>query len=113
MALRTCLDCGQLTNTTRCPDCRATHDTLRRPSFRDRYGPGFDTIREQVLERDGRVCQLQLGGCTGVATTADHVIPRSQGGRHTPDNLRAACQHCNTSRGDGLRGEPIDTQPTT
>jgi 5-methylcytosine-specific restriction endonuclease McrA len=52
-----------------------------------------------VIERDGGVCQLSLPGCTFVATTADHVIPRSLGGDSDPDNLRAACRPCNSRRG--------------
>lgn len=54
-----------------------------------------------VLARYGTRCALQLEGCTQVATTADHIIPRSQ----RPDlaydvtNGRPACRRCNSKRG--------------
>lgn len=65
-----------------------------------------------VIARDHGQCQLRYPGtwtthtgrqaqCLGTATTADHIIPASQGGPDTPDNLRAACQPCNQHRGDG------------
>lgn len=62
--------------------------------------------RALVLQRDGYRCQVQGQGCTGQATHVDHVVPRGQGGTDALDNLRAACAHCNTSRGDGSRDQP-------
>jgi hypothetical protein len=32
-------------------------------------------------------------------TDLDHVLPRSQGGDLTPQNITPACKHCNTSKG--------------
>ena len=62
-------------------------------------------IRKQVLERDRQRCQIGAPGCTGTATHVDHIVPLSRGGaRFDPSNLRAACQTCNLSRGDGRRG---------
>jgi hypothetical protein len=51
--------------------------------------------------RDGGRCRLRLPGCTVIGTTADHIIPRSRGGRTTLENLRATCGQCNSTRGDG------------
>lgn len=68
-----------------------------------------------------RPCSLRLPGCTGLAETADHVVPRvdgervpeSQGGRL----LIPACRHCNSSRGDrellDLPGEREIVEPWT
>lgn len=53
-----------------------------------------------VLREYGRVCVLRRPGCTIVATTGDHIIPRSV----RPDlqydvtNGQPACGHCNSSR---------------
>ena len=33
----------------------------------------------------------------GYGLTLDHVVPRWQGGKHTPDNLVTACTRCNFS----------------
>jgi 5-methylcytosine-specific restriction endonuclease McrA len=55
---------------------------------------------QAVLTRYGRACILQLPGCTVVATTGDHVIPKSE----RPDlafevtNGRPACRPCNSRR---------------
>lgn len=73
-------------------------------------------IRRKVFIRDGFTCQ----SCGLVFTcpdewdgsrvwhedgrtelTVDHVVPRSQGGPFTVDNLRACCEPCNQERGDG------------
>ncbi len=76
-------------------------------------------IREQVLERDRRVCRLRLPGCTYVATAVHHTVGRQVSG-DDPRYLVAACQPCNTKIGDpqnprsstGRRREP-PARPTT
>lgn len=47
--------------------------------------------RKAVFLRDGHTCQY----CGRAAENVDHVIPRSRGGRHTWDNVVAACRRCN------------------
>lgn len=67
-------------------------------------------LRLFVLTRDGWACQLPSDDdpakpCLALATHADHVVPKSQGGQDTADNLRAACARHNLSRGAGqVRG---------
>lgn len=57
--------------------------------------------RRGVLARDGHTCQY----CGIAAETVDHVVPRSRGGRHTWDNVVAACRRCNGGKRDRLLGE--------
>jgi hypothetical protein len=38
--------------------------------------------------------------CGGVATSVDHVIPRSRGGKHVWDNVVASCRRCNHVKAD-------------
>jgi 5-methylcytosine-specific restriction endonuclease McrA len=97
---RPCLDCGALVaaGVARCRECARDHEA-QRGSTVERFGSGWAGISAAVLRRDGYECQLRLPGCTGEATTADHVIPRSQGGTATLDNLQASCRHCNSSKG--------------
>ena len=52
--------------------------------------------RRGVLRRDGHRC----GYCDGSASTIDHVIPRSRGGRDEWENLVACCLKCNNIKGD-------------
>jgi len=66
----------------------------KRPS-----GARYEYVRQFVLSRDGHVCQISAEGCRGIADTVDHIIPISRGGHDGVDNLRAACTHCNSSRG--------------
>ena len=97
---RPCLEpgCHNLTQRTRCLLHQRQYDASRRPSSHERYGPGWDTTRRGVLERDGWVCQVRLPGCRIEATTVDHIVRREDGGPHTEDNLRAACGYCNSAR---------------
>ena len=75
-----------------------------------RYTSGPAWSRRGVLERDGRCC----GYCGGTASTIDHIIPRSSGGRNTWKNTVAACVPCNQRKGNRtpaaagmvLRGTP-------
>jgi 5-methylcytosine-specific restriction endonuclease McrA len=69
-------------------------------------------VRE-VLATKGRTCHL----CGGRgATTADHVIPWSHGGRNVLANLEPAHQGCNSSRGNRtlvawFAARPLPTRP--
>lgn len=54
-----------------------------------------------VLRRDDRVCAY----CGGTATTVDHVIPRSRGGRNSWENVVACCRRCNSKKADKLLSE--------
>ena len=108
------------------PGCRARQALPRCPmharvSSRNHYGTprqrrglgaAFDRWKPLVIERDGARCRLRHPGCTIVATTADHIIPRSQGGRTTLENLRASCCYCNSARGDSRNSEATRTSVT-
>jgi 5-methylcytosine-specific restriction endonuclease McrA len=51
--------------------------------------------RKTVFLRDEHTCQY----CAGGAENLDHVVPKSQGGVHTWENVVAACRRCNTRKG--------------
>ncbi len=95
---RPCLDCGVLTRATRCPACTRLQyrakDALRGTASERHYGPAWRKLSAAVLERDGRICHW----CGTTATTADHVVPRRQGGSDDMANLVAACRPCNSGR---------------
>lgn len=59
--------------------------------------------RRAVLTRDRRRCQFNQ--CGRAATTVDHVVPRSRGGRHEWTNVVGACAPCNARKGDRLLSE--------
>src|SRR2546421_7995446 len=55
--------------------------------------------RRAVFARDEWTCQY-CGSRSNL--TADHVIPRSQGGESTWENIVASCAPCNRRKGDRL-----------
>ena len=52
--------------------------------------------RRGVLRRDNHRC----GYCQASASTIDHVLPRSRGGKDEWENLVACCLKCNNIKGD-------------
>ncbi len=57
--------------------------------------------RRGVLRRDAQRC----GYCGGHATTIDHILPRSRGGKDSWENLVACCLKCNNVKGDRTPAE--------
>jgi 5-methylcytosine-specific restriction endonuclease McrA len=55
--------------------------------------------KQNIIRRDMRICQYC--GKSEPHMTVDHVIPRSQGGQDTWENLVCACSACNNRKGDG------------
>lgn len=54
--------------------------------------------RRSVLTRDNHECQFTH--CNRRATTIDHVVPRSKGGKHEWTNVVGACSRCNAKKAD-------------
>lgn len=54
---------------------------------------------DTIIERDGRTCVWCGREPWRTDLTAEHVYPRSRGGRTTPENLTVACRACNKRRG--------------
>jgi 5-methylcytosine-specific restriction endonuclease McrA len=66
-----------------------------------RHSRGPSWSRAGVLTRDHRLCAY----CGKAASTIDHVLPRSRGGRNEWTNTVAACGRCNNRKGDRTPGE--------
>jgi len=60
------------------------------------YRPSVPLTRKAVFARDGGRCVY----CGAVATSLDHVVPKSRGGPHTWDNVVSACGRCNHVKAD-------------
>lgn len=56
--------------------------------------------RRGVLARDHETCQYCGAQPGRVHLTIDHVLPRSQGGTTTWENVVAACEACNHRKGN-------------
>ena len=57
--------------------------------------PEWARLRLEILDRDGRVCQIQGPRCEGTAREVDHIRP---GDDHDPSNLQSACGPCHRTK---------------
>lgn len=69
-----------------------------------------DSVRRKILEQFGYQCAYCRAPdrLLSVALTIDHIVPINQGGTDSPDNLCAACRHCNEAKHQHTHG--IDPQ---
>jgi 5-methylcytosine-specific restriction endonuclease McrA len=65
------------------------------------YRARASLTRRAVFARDNWTCQY----CGKAAENVDHVIPRSQGGGHTWENVVASCRRCNARKENRLHQE--------
>ena len=56
-------------------------------------------LRKRVIERDGLRCVYCDDDLTNSEVHLDHVIPESQGGPTTYNNLQVTCRKCNLTKG--------------
>ncbi len=54
---------------------------------------------DALIERDGAHCVWCGRAPWRTDLTAEHIVPRSRGGRTSPENLTIACRICNKRRG--------------
>jgi 5-methylcytosine-specific restriction endonuclease McrA len=72
--------------------------------------PGW--TKRGVLKRDRHTC----GYCGERASTVDHIVPISRGGRNTWTNTVAACHSCNARKANHTPSEagmPLRLKPAT
>jgi 5-methylcytosine-specific restriction endonuclease McrA len=60
---------------------------------------GLRFNRRNVFARDGNLCQYCGQGFPTSELSLDHVVPRSQGGLTTWENIVCACVACNVRKG--------------
>ena len=100
--MRACLGCGRPTQKSRCPNCERDRQAERKAKgLTGERGSTHASRqrRENVLARANGICFY----CSAPdANIADHYIPRAAAGPDTEENLVAACQPCNSKKGDQL-----------
>ena len=119
----TCAECGKDFATSRttkllCNACkrRAASRVNGKPVKRaKRHGVSYvyGIKPEVVFARDGWRCQLcgcktpqRLRGKNQLRSPeVDHIVPISQGGGHTWDNVQCACRKCNIDKRAVIRGQ--------
>lgn len=83
--------------TQRNTDGRKKHDSRkRRESLSTRLGK----VARQIKARDNHECQYcgSTAEESGAPLQLDHIVPRSQGGPDTAENLVVSCRSCNCAR---------------
>jgi hypothetical protein len=61
------------------------------------YGYAWEKLRAIVLRRDGGLCvPCKSVGVFKVGNSVDHIIPKSQGGDDSLENLQTICKACHT-----------------
>jgi 5-methylcytosine-specific restriction endonuclease McrA len=82
---------------------RSTHKEFKFPSIIRLYRfvslpyKRVSLTRQNIFKRDNYTCTYCA---TKENLTLDHVVPKSQGGRDSWENLITACQKCNSRKGN-------------
>lgn len=103
--VRACLGCGKpVANGGRCPGCKRRNAQRRKDQGLTGERGSTHASRERrrrVLARANHRCFY----CSAPADVADHYQPLAAGGSDAEDNLVAACQPCNSKKGDQAPAE--------
>jgi len=114
-----CAECGKEFATSRkakriCNRCAHKNTGHHERRAHHKGAPYIYGIKpERVFERDHWRCQLcgcktprrLRGKNQPTSPEIDHIIPISQGGGHTWDNVQCACRKCNMKKGAVIRGQ--------
>ncbi len=91
-----------------CSEHRRTNWHKKAPGRDAAYlNAGYRALRASILATKP---PCSVPGCPRPATTLDHVLPLSQGGRNTRDNLRPMCEVHNRLRGASLGGRVTEAR---
>lgn len=67
------------------------------PSSGECLPTGWRNIRKSIWQRDNGLCQKQRYDtglpCLASGEAVDHIVPRAQGGDHSPSNLQVLCKY--------------------
>ena len=106
MSKKPCLDCGVVTDNSRCPThtaiSAAKYERIRGTPTERGYDNEWRKVRLEILKRDRWTCYLcGKQPLEGADATVDHVVPLSKGGSaNDPSNLTSACRRCNSAKKD-------------
>ncbi len=95
---RVCLDCGTLTNRTRCPDCRRHKDRQRGSRQQRGYNRGYDQAR--------RAWAVHVAAGTTPCCFCGELIVDNQFDLDHDHGLRPAHPSCNRAAGARKRFTP-------
>lgn len=105
--MKPCLDCGTLTNGTRCPPHQRDRDRIRdraRNQIKTRRRanrPGNNAaarLRYALNKHSTAICQHCHETHTPQHLEIDHILPLGDGGTDTEDNLQILCKPCHRTK---------------
>lgn len=74
-----------------------SYTTLKRTQMKRRSSSGVPkSVAQVVKDRAAGRCEAGTPKCVGRVDHLHHRLLRSQGGKHTEDNLLAVCMPCHT-----------------
>ena len=63
------------------------------------YGHAWRKLRDRVLKRDRYLCQpCERKNFVSIASSVDHIVPKSRGGTDDMSNLQAICEECHKEK---------------
>ncbi len=65
-----------------------------------RHRSNYPLSNRTLFARDGYICMYCGKEHSAAQLTRDHIVPRSQGGLDSWENVVAACRRCNQHKGD-------------
>lgn len=80
------------------PKGKASHDDGRPSAAGRGYGAAWRKLRRMVLNRDPLCVKCKANGKLVYASEADHIIPKSRGGRDSLVNLQGLCKRCHSKK---------------
>lgn len=98
--------------TCRTESQRQSYDAKRNRWRADIYRNGERIVRREIFQRDGWRCGICGGAVLRRAKwphpkspSLDHILPLSEGGAHTKQNVQCAHLECNVLKQDGPGGQ--------
>lgn len=111
--MRPCLDCGTLSEGSRCPEHQSEQERLRGSATARGYDYRWQRLMAEVKEEHVR---LHGWTCPGwqrpphpaADLTGDHRVPLSAGGKSVRENVIILCRSCNSAKGGAPGGRVAD-----
>lgn len=105
-ALKTCLECGELSEQSRCPKHRTEYNRERGSAAARGYDAKWRKMRKAAvvahIQRFGEVCpgwKRDPHTAPKATLEGDHRVSLAMGGKNEPSNIDVLCRSCNARKG--------------